>query len=110
MKALVLGCGSIGFRHIGHLQQFGLSDLEAADPNPAVRDRVRQRYRIFVHENAEEALQRRPEMVLVSTPGATHVELTLRALEAGAHVFVEKPLSSSLDGTEELVRAAESAG
>lgn len=110
MKALVLGCGSIGFRHIGHLRQLGLSDLEAADPDPAVRDRVRQRYGLLVHESAEDALERRPEMVLVCTPAATHVPLTLQALEAGAHVFVEKPLSTTLDGTEELAKAAESAG
>lgn len=110
MKALVLGCGSIGFRHIGHLRQLGLSDLEAVDPDPAARDRVRKRYGIRTHEQAETALERRPEIVLVCTPAATHVPLTRQALEAGAHVFVEKPLSISLEGTEALLQAAEASG
>ena len=110
MKALVLGCGSIGFRHIGHLRQLGLSDLEAADPNPAVRNRVRQHYGLPVHESAEKALERRPEMVLVCTPAATHMPLTLQALKAGAHVFVEKPLSTKVEGTEELAKVAAAAG
>lgn len=110
MKALVLGCGSIGFRHIGHLRQLGLSNLEAADPDPAARDRVRRRYGIPTHDCAESALQRRPEIVLVCTPAATHVPLACQALEAGAHLFIEKPLSTSLEGTESLVKAAEAAG
>ena len=107
---MVLGCGSIGFRHIGHLRQLGLTELEAADPSPAVRERVRREYGIRAHETAEAGLARRPQIVLVSTPAATHIPLALQALEAGAHVFIEKPLSISVDGTDSLVEAAESAG
>lgn len=110
MKVLVLGCGSIGFRHIGHLEQLGVTDLEAADPNPIVRDRVRQRYGIMAHERAEQGFSRRPEAVLVCTPAATHVPLILQALETGAHVFVEKPLSHDLENVEGLIQAASAAG
>ena len=48
--------------------------------------------------------------MVISTPAATHIPLALQAVKAGAHLFIEKPLSISLDGTEELARAAESAG
>lgn len=104
MKALVLGCGSIGFRHIGHLRQLGLSGIEAADPNLAARERTKRAYGIRAQRDPERALERRPDVVLVCTPAATHVPMTIKALEAGAHVFVEKPLSTSLDGVEALVR------
>lgn len=103
MKALVLGCGSIGFRHIGHLKQLGLSNLEAADPNPSAQERTKAKWGIRVDSDADEALSRRPDLVLVCTPAATHVDLTIKALEAGAHVFVEKPLAVSLETLRPLI-------
>ena len=103
MKALVLGCGSIGYRHIGHLKQLGLSDLEAVDPNPAARERAKAQWGIPVEQDVAQALSRRPDLVLVCTPASTHVELTLKALQAGAHVFVEKPLSVSLEAIRPLI-------
>lgn len=106
MKVLVLGCGSIGFRHIGHLRQLGLSNLEAVDPSPSAQERTRAHWGIPVESDPDRALQRRPDMVLVCTPAATHVPLVVKALEAGAHVFVEKPLSVSLQGIQPLLDRA----
>jgi len=110
MKALVLGCGSIGSRHIGHLRQLGLSNLEAADPNPAAQQRAKARWGIPVESDSERALSRRPDLVLICTPAATHVDLTMKALEAGAHVFVEKPLSVSLGQLGPLLKTGPAAG
>src|SRR5213078_453233 len=46
------------------------------------------------------------EAIAVVTPVSTHHDLAMRALTAGKHVFVEKPLSPSSDLSIELVRAA----
>jgi predicted dehydrogenase len=54
----------------------------------------------------DEALQ----AVIVATPVATHYELARRALEAGKHVFVEKPPALSALEAEELVSLAEERG
>lgn len=110
MKALVLGCGSIGFRHIGHLRQLGLTHLEAVDPNPAARERAKAQWGIPVEQDADLALSRRPDLVLICTPASTHVELTLKALKAGAHVFVEKPLSVSLEKVRPLLEKSNGDG
>lgn len=110
MKALVLGCGSIGLRHIGHLRALGGVEVEAADPNPAARERAKAQHGITVHPAAADALGPFHDVVLVCTPGHLHVELTSRALDAGAHVFVEKPLSTSLEGVEALVQEAAARG
>lgn len=48
-----------------------------------------------------------PDAVLVAASDAAHAELALAALEAGAHVLVEKPLAPSLEQAAEIVRAAE---
>ena len=50
------------------------------------------------------------DVVVIATPIATHFELARTALEAGKHVFVEKPLAASLEEGEELVRLASQRG
>jgi predicted dehydrogenase len=54
----------------------------------------------------------RPEVdaVLVATPPQTHYPLVKRALVAGKHVLVEKPLATRLDHGQELVELAETRG
>jgi predicted dehydrogenase len=50
------------------------------------------------------------EAVVVATPVPTHAELARRALAAGKHVFVEKPMAMSAGDAEELVALAEERG
>jgi predicted dehydrogenase len=50
------------------------------------------------------------EAVVVATPAATHAEIARRALAAGKHVFVEKPLATSVADADDLVRRAAAAG
>ena len=49
------------------------------------------------------------EVVAIATPAVTHARLALRALEAGRHVFVEKPLALSVADAEALVATAAAA-
>ncbi|MFI2352733.1 Gfo/Idh/MocA family protein [Streptomyces sp. NPDC019443] len=50
------------------------------------------------------------DAVYVSTPTSTHPEWTARALAAGKHVLVEKPIATTADEAYELVRLAEARG
>jgi predicted dehydrogenase len=50
------------------------------------------------------------EAVAIATPVSTHAELCARALEAGKHVFVEKPLAASSGEAEGLITLAENTG
>lgn len=89
-------------RHIGHLRELGITAIEAADPSPAARERLRRELGISAWEDARAALSRRPDAVLVCTPASTHVPMAVQALAAGAHVFVEKPLSTALSAVGPL--------
>ena len=51
-----------------------------------------------------------PDAVLVTSSDDAHEELTLAALESGAHVLVEKPIAASLEQAAAMCRAAEAAG
>jgi predicted dehydrogenase/protoporphyrinogen oxidase len=50
------------------------------------------------------------DAVAIATPVSTHFELALAALEAGKHVFVEKPLAASSDEVTSLMRVADQEG
>jgi len=50
------------------------------------------------------------DAVVICTPAHLHVAMALRALRAGCHVLIEKPLSQSLQSVAELLRARDEAG
>ncbi len=49
------------------------------------------------------------DIVDIVTPGHTHAEIAIAALEAGKHVLCEKPLANSVDEAEAMARAADRA-
>ncbi|MBO3084883.1 Gfo/Idh/MocA family protein [Cellulomonas fengjieae] len=49
------------------------------------------------------------DLVDICTPGDTHAEIAITALEAGKHVLCEKPLANSVEEAEAMVRAAQAA-
>jgi len=50
------------------------------------------------------------DAVVVTTPTATHLEVIRAATAAGKHIFCEKPLAQTLQGCDEAIAAAQSAG
>jgi predicted dehydrogenase len=63
------------------------------------------------YASLDELLERtRPDVVLVATPPDAHAEPCLRALEAGCHVFCEKPLVETAAEADRLIEAARVAG
>jgi predicted dehydrogenase len=66
---------------------------------------------IRVTDSLDEVLaDPRIEAVAIATPSSTHHSIALRALAAGKHVLIEKPLAPSLAEAEEIVAAGEAAG
>lgn len=52
----------------------------------------------------------KPDLLIVATPPNSHLELARAGLEAGCHVFCEKPLAETLDDARELTAAAQRCG
>lgn len=103
-RALVVGCGSIGRRHARNLKTLGLHHLGFCDTNVEALDQCRKELGGESFTDYAKALEIfKPKIVLVCTPPVYHVENALAALQAGAHVFVEKPLSHESAGIEVLI-------
>jgi glutamate-1-semialdehyde 2,1-aminomutase/spore coat polysaccharide biosynthesis protein SpsF len=106
-RALVVGCGSIGRRHAKNLKMLGVTQLGFCDTSPEALDQCLEEAGGESFTNYGDALQKfRPDLVLVCTPPVYHVENALAALQAGAHVFIEKPLSHESSGIEVLIAEA----
>src|SRR5712691_4851771 len=111
----VIGCGMVAqAEHLQNLLQlsdrFELAAL--ADPSPTVRAAMAARYAVAsVHEDYRALLDAgRVDAVVVSSPAATHAEITIAALGVGLHVFVEKPLCITLADADRIAAARDRAG
>src|SRR3954452_14825398 len=65
---------------------------------------------IGTRDDADVSRRDRVDAVVVATPTKTHYRLAKRALEAGLHTFVEKPLATRSDECADLIDTAESNG
>ncbi len=111
MKFLITGLGSIGQRHYRNLKQLNAGEIivyrSQKGSNKDFVDKFSQEHNPKVFHDLDEALAQKPDAVVVTNPTALHLETARRAMEAGAHVFLEKPLSHNLEGVAELIKLAE---
>ena len=109
----ILGCGKIIKRHIEHLRErpeaqivalcdVSESALSAAKGNYFPNTDI-PLYREPSRMYAEEAL----DAVIIATPHTLHFEHAIQAIEAGCHVFLEKPMVTATDQAYTLAEKAE---
>jgi predicted dehydrogenase len=104
---VVVGLGSIGQRHLRNLRALGVEKLMAVSRSsrPLADAELLNGVRIF--QDLDTALEHRPSAVLVATPTSLHLPVAQAAAARGCHLFIEKPLSDSLDGVDELIRTVD---
>lgn len=108
---VVAGSGSIGRRHMRNLRSLGVKNLVACDPEPARLAPAISEFDVKSFSDFEEALEKvRPDLVLICTPPVFHVPQARHAIAAGAHVFIEKPLSHSMEGVQQLLAESKQRG
>lgn len=107
MKFLICGLGSIGQRHYRNLLAIGEKDIIVFRTGKGSSDFVEKfttehQPRIFTDLNG--ALAEKPDVAIIANPTVSHIPVAAEAAKAGCHLFIEKPLSDSLDGVDELER------
>lgn len=112
IKVGLIGLGFMGGVHAKYYQANPkVERLAVATPVPAEQETAREKYGAVVYADFREMLAReRPEAVDVCTPNATHPAMAVAALEAGAHVMVEKPLALSLLEIDRILETARRTG
>lgn len=108
----VIGVGHMGALHVETLERLEETRLVAvADPNEVAARKCIGRRPIAWHSDHRELLARRDlDAVTICTPSTSHADIALEAIEAGLHVFVEKPIAIALDDGLRMSAAAKVAG
>jgi predicted dehydrogenase len=120
-KVLIVGLGGVGQRHVRNLRHILKDDVSfiayrvrgleqvvttalAVDPGGDVeRD-----YGITSFYSLEEALSQKPNLAVIANPSSLHIPVAQACAEAGCDLFIEKPLSHTIDGISRLIETVES--
>jgi len=101
LRVALVGCGQIADAHLQQIRRIPCADLVAVcDREPLLARQAAERFHVPSQFTCLETLLEtvRPDVIHLTTPVATHAPLAIRLLNAGVHVYVEKPLS--VDGGE----------
>ena len=88
MKALVVGGGSIGKRHLRNLMTLGSVELALVETDSKTRGRIAKELGVTEFTDLSDGLNSSPDFVVVSTPSHLHVHQALQVVRRGCDVFV----------------------
>lgn len=106
LKILLAGCGSIGRRHARILTGLGVEQIFVFDTNQQQVELLLQELpnlkQVYSYKEGLEVA----DAVFILTPSKLHIPMAIQAVQAGCHVFIEKPISVSMDGVADLEKLA----
>ena len=98
MKALVIGYGSIGKRHVENLVSYKNYDVIIVTKQ---KDIPKMR-RVKIFDNLDDAINEKPKIALITNETRFHIQVATKLAKNGINLFIEKPLSDSLKGITTL--------
>ena len=113
IKVGVIGAGGMLQYHAAGFRQAGAEIVAVADPAPGAAAKAAEKWGIpQAYDSVEAMLAQCKEIDAVSiiVPNKFHAPLALQCLNAGKHVFCEKPPALKASEVEEMIEAAERAG
>jgi len=110
IRVLVAGLGNMGLAHaLAHHRHEGAEIVGLVNRSGQTEHPDLAPYPIFDDFHAALA-QTKPDLVVVATYTDSHAEYAIAAMQAGAHVFVEKPLAGNVKDAERVVAMARQTG
>ena len=120
MKILMVGLGGIGQRHVRNLRTLMGTNVDIIAyryrNNPQVlTDELKieagsdlvDKYSIKVYTTLNDAMHQKPDVVFICNPSSLHIPVALQAAQTGCSLFIEKPLSHTMENVEELIKLVE---
>lgn len=111
----MVGLGSIGQRHMRNLrillgEEVQFSAFRVINRNHLLTDnlevvqgkQLEHEFNLRVYHDLNQALSKKPDVVFVTNPTSKHIEVAIAAANAGCDLFIEKPLSHSLENVQQL--------
>jgi predicted dehydrogenase len=117
VKVLFAGLGGVGQRHLRNLRALRGDGVEvlafrARGLSQTLTDKLEiepdavleQKYRVRSFHTLDAALAEKPAAVFICNPSGLHAPIAIAGASAGCHLFIEKPLSDSLEGLDQLAQ------
>jgi len=113
LRVAIIGCGKIADAHAAQICRIAGSALVAVCDREELMARQladrfgAERYFVDLDDLLRGAM---PDVVHITTPPQSHLDIARRCLEHGCHVYVEKPITINAREAQSLIEAAEDAG
>jgi predicted dehydrogenase len=100
------GRGGIG--RYAHKPEQGVRVVAGADVNPKAFERFKQDFGddVFTTDDYRRVLEQDIDAVFITSPDFLHEEHAVAALQAGKHVYLEKPMAITIEGCDRILQAA----
>ncbi len=102
-KALIIGSGSIGQRHIRNLQNLGIESIVALRSKKGHYKTLPEDLNVVEVSSWEEAIAENADVAIVANPTSMHVDVALKIAPYVKGIFIEKPISHSMENTLHLI-------
>jgi len=113
MRVALIGLGRIGWQlHIKEIDKHdGLSLCAVVDTNAERIREAEEQYGAVGYQDYRDMLQKeKPDMVVIASPTIFHEEQAVASLEAGADVFLDKPMTIGMESARRIAAAVERTG
>lgn len=112
VRIATVGVGRFGKYHLHAFKQmeslYDVHLVSTAEINQARKSDIERQFNIPVYADYKEMIQKeKPDAISVATQDHLHKDIVIYALSEGIHVFVEKPLDISTQGSSEMLYLAE---
>ena len=104
LKAVVIGCGSIGQRHIKNLKSIGIKSIYALRTKKGFHQDLPDDLGVIELNDWNDIAKEKPDIAIISNPTSLHLETALKLIPFVKGVLMEKPLSNSLEGVDRLIK------
>ena len=109
-KIGVVGAGHLGKIHIKILKNAEFADLVGFyDINPEIRRQISDEYNVKAFESYSDLINA-SDVIDIVTPTLSHYKCAKIALQAEKHIFIEKPVTHTLDEVKKLIKLTNKSG
>jgi predicted dehydrogenase len=104
-KVLIVGQGSIGRRHLRLMREV----LQSAEIMVLSHTKANEtpEFADGCFQTLEEAIVFAPDIAVIANPATLHIKTARALADIGAHILIEKPISSSIDGVQNIIDLCE---
>ncbi|MDV3429577.1 MAG: Gfo/Idh/MocA family oxidoreductase [Bacillota bacterium] len=111
-KFAIAGCGTIGAIHAECINQIDNAELSAVyDANEENSKKLSSVYNCCCYSDLNQMLSNEDiDIVCICTPSGLHAEYGIKCAQAKKHVICEKPIETTIEKAESLIKACEQEG